>query len=278
MKLQRKLTNREWADVVALGPGVRNYRGKRTLFYNGERLWDEDDEEQWLIYDKEERQTWKVIIVLPGVEVIPDSTFEECDNVEIVIMADTVKRIERMAFFNCYSLVFIKLSRNLEYIGIAAFRCCQSLTSIYIPPLCREICNRAFWGCRKLIILSIPQTIELGDNVIANTKLIKSSHFSEDELQIDIIGNYEINEEVNAWIKNVNGNDEKYALHRACSSFNPMTDIIYGIVKRQGLKSFHKKNAIGITPLQYLEENPFGEIEQQKLMKRFILEMMGEAV
>ena len=274
MKLQRKLTNREWADVVALGPGVHNYRGKRTIFYNGEILFDEEDGELH-IYDKEERQTWKVIIILPGVEIIPDFTFHECDNVEIVIMADTVKRIEFCAFLHCYSLKFVKFSRNLEYIGFAAFRCCESLISIFIPPSCREIEDCAFHACHQLIIFHVPHTIELGEGVIAETALIRASPFEEYKFSF---GEYQNNEEVNAWIKNTNGDDEEYALHRACSSFNPMTDIIYGIVKRQGLESFHKKNEIGITPLQYLEENPFGDIEQQKLMKRYILEMMGEAV
>jgi hypothetical protein len=49
-------------------------------------------------------------------------------------------------------------------------------------------------------------------------------------------------------------------------------------VKRQGLKSFKRKNQIGITPLQYLEENPFSEdIKQSSVMRRYVLEMMGES-
>ena len=85
------------------------------------------------------------------------------------------------------------------------------------------------------------------------------------------------NEEINEWIKNIDNNDE-YTLHRACSSFNPSTDIIYKIVKRQGIVSFQKNNEIGITPLQHLKENPFADIDQKKLMKRCILEMMGEII
>ena len=70
MKLQRKLTNKEWAEIVALGPGIRNYQGKKTLFYNGEKLWEGNyDDGRRLIYDCEERKSWKAIIVLPGVEI-----------------------------------------------------------------------------------------------------------------------------------------------------------------------------------------------------------------
>ena len=80
-------------------------------------------------------------------------------------------------------------------------------------------------------------------------------------------------------IKNINGDDEQFALHRACSSYYPMTQVIYEIVKRQGLIAFKKKNLIGITPLEYLEANPFAEdIDQIDIMKRYVLEMMGEAV
>ena len=123
-----------------------------------------------------------------------------------------------------------------------------------------------------MIIFIVPDNTRIGENVIADTALLKASTFDPDEE-----GDYENTQEVNAWIKNIN-DDEEFALHRACSSYNPLTDIIYEIVKRQGLKSFATKNQIGVTPLQYLEGNPFADIDQQNLMKRYILEMMGETV
>lgn len=277
MKLQRKLTDAEWEEIVKEGPGVRMYKDKKTLFYNGEILYDEDIHE-YLVHDREERWSWEVVIILPGVEVIPRCTFILCWKVETVVMADTVKRIEYGSFKGCSRLEFVKLSRNLEYIGEWAFEDCKSLTSIFIPPSCTMIDRNAMEECKSLIIFHVPRHTQLGDCVIAGTKLLNSSHFGEDELQIDYFGNYQTNEQVNAWIKNINGGDEECALHRACSSFNPMTDIISQIVKKQGFKSFHKKNAIGISPFKYLEENPFADIDQQKLMKRYILEMMGETI
>ncbi|GFH47099.1 hypothetical protein CTEN210_03574 [Chaetoceros tenuissimus] len=275
MKLQRKLTNKEWKEIVKKGPGIRNYRGKRTLFYNGEILFDDDTIEP-LVYDYEERDTWQVVMVLPGVEVIPEWTFRCCRNVETVIMADTVKRIEYSGFDCCSSLEFVKLSRNLEYIGSGAFLFCESLTSIFIPPSCREIGERALESCTRLIIFYVPQTTMLGDNVIADTEsLIEASPFGEDVIDED--GRYQNNERVHAWVKNLNQSEE-YALHRACSSFNPITEVVYGIVKRQGLKSFKKENEIGVTPAQYLEENPFADIDQRTIVKRYVIEMMGETV
>ncbi|GFH50157.1 hypothetical protein CTEN210_06633 [Chaetoceros tenuissimus] len=258
------------------------YKGKRTLFYNGEILVDlmidEDDgrdDERYLIYDQNERQSWEVIIVLPGVEEIPSDTFFGCENVKTVIMADTVRRIEWRAFAGCERLVFVRLSLTLEFIASSAFQECYSLVSIFIPPSCEEIRDYAFGGCQKLIIFNVPHHTQLGENVIARTALLKVTSFKTNEW-----GEYfENTEEVNQWIKNIN-QGEDYELHRACSSFNPLVEAIYGIVKQRGLCSFQKKNQIGLTALDYLVANPYveKEIDQKLLMKRYVMEMMGEAV
>ncbi|GFH57874.1 hypothetical protein CTEN210_14350 [Chaetoceros tenuissimus] len=265
-----KLTR--WAEIVALGPGVRMHNGKKTLFWNGEKVRDEHTGE-FLIYNREERDSWEVIVVLVGVEVIPQDTFCGCENIEMVIMADTVKRIENIAFSFCKSLEFIRLSRNLEFIGVQAFLFCESLTSIFIPSSCTEIDEEAFGWCTKLIILSVPQHTQLDENVIARTALVEASHFETNHY-----GNYEDFNEVNQWIKNINGDTDEFALHRACSSYNPITEIIHGIIKRQGLKAFYNKNEIDVTPLQYLAANPYADISQSALMKRYVLDMMGEVV
>ena len=57
-------------------------------------------------------------------KVIPFYTFRDCENLETVIMSDTVRWIEWCAFFWCSSLKFVKLSRNLEYIGNGTFKNC----------------------------------------------------------------------------------------------------------------------------------------------------------
>ncbi|GFH44646.1 leucine-rich repeat domain-containing protein [Chaetoceros tenuissimus] len=269
-----RVQTEEWRRFT---PGVRMYKGKKTLFYNGEPLWEgrNVDGHPRRIYDWKERDSWEVIIVLPGVELIPNETFSSCENLKTVIMADSLKRIEEWVFNHCYCLEYVKLSNNLEYIGYGAFQSCSSLSSVFIPPSCREIDYGAFWNCKKLIIFVVPQHTQLGEDMIGCTALIEASLFELNEN-----GDYESenSDEVNEWIKNTNGNTDEYALHRACSSYNPFTEIIYQIVKRQGLEAFHKKNEIGITPFQYLDTNPFADISQSAIMKRYVLEMMGEAV
>lgn len=120
---------------------------QKTLFYNGEMLWQDNEEEQideYFIYNEEERESWQVIVNIPGVEIIPEGTFSCCGNVEKVVMADSVQRIEESAFDNCKNLTFVKLSRNLQYIGKDVFFQCISLSAIFIPPSCRLIDDGAF--------------------------------------------------------------------------------------------------------------------------------------
>ena len=93
-----RLSKEDWKEIVALGPGVREYKGMQTLFYDGGKLW-KGGKSRWedigpLIYTKRERRSWRAIIVLPGVKVIPDCTFFGCEAVEFVIMADTMRRIK----------------------------------------------------------------------------------------------------------------------------------------------------------------------------------------
>ncbi|GFH44632.1 hypothetical protein CTEN210_01106 [Chaetoceros tenuissimus] len=285
-----RVQTEEWRRFI---PGVRMYKGKKTLFYNGEKLYDVENNE-YLMYNQDERKTWEVIIVLPDVEVIPERTFRFCKNVEAVIMSDTVKRIEAAAFLFCKSLVIVRLSRNLECIGEFAFVACEPLTSIFIPPSCREIEDRAFEHCKNLIILKVPLQTQLGDSVIAKTALIEASPFPTgirnqinpdlegtmadrfDATLAELAGLYD-NNQVNEWLRNMH-RDEQFSLHRACSSYNPLGEIVFDIVKRQGLKAFQRPDNVGVTASQYLSANPFTEMQEKMIIKRYILDMMGEVI
>ncbi|GFH61855.1 hypothetical protein CTEN210_18331 [Chaetoceros tenuissimus] len=246
-----------------------------TLFYNGEILWEGYIYSgKPLVYDEEERHSWEVIIVLPGVEEIPHGTFNDCCNVETVIMSDTVRRIEHRAFQLCSSLMFVKLSTNLEYIGGWAFYFCDSLTSIFIPPSCGYIDNYAFKGCESLTMLGLPQHVQLNQGLFKGTALIKKS-----PIEVDEDGEYDEDDEdtVIQWIKSIN-NGEAYALHRASASYDPLSEIIHALVKRHGIKVMRMPNTIGITPSQYLEANTFVDISEKDIINRYILDMMGETV
>lgn len=254
------------------------YNNLKTLFYNGEKLWEGDDDyldeldngdeepAHPLIYDREERKSWQQIVVLPGVEEIPMFTFAYyCINVEKVVMYD-VRWIRCKAYYDCDRLRHIMFSRNLELIEPYAIGSCSSLFSIFLPESCREVKYWAFAYCPRLMIVTVPQHTEIDSSAAFEGTAL------EDQYGDDV-------HSTRNWVKNINTGEE-YSLHRACSSSTPSEDMIYQIMKEQGgPKAFTKRNTIEITPSQYLSENPFAEnIKEKSLIQRYILEMMGETV
>ena len=268
---------------------VANVEGLLTLFYDGSELSNKqlDDEledchmrngsydvdlnklsEPCRKYIKE-RRTWQQIIVLEGVTVIPRHTFKYCYNIKRVIVANTVVRIERCAFDFCRGLVYIKLSISLEYIGPYVFRACD-LSSIYLPPRCTVIEMGAFAYNSNLNIFSCSQEAQLSSFLFDSSKLIRDSPF-----ETSLGGYVRLNDQVNTWVKNLN-NEEEYRLHRICCTIEPSFDDIYAIIREQGILNFCRKNEIGITPSQYLKENPFAQITEKEITRRYIMRMMGE--
>ena len=71
-------------------------------------------------------------------------------------------------------------------------------------------------------------------------------------------------------------NDDKYSLHRACTSFQPLKEVILTIIKAKGIGMFQMKNEAGVTPSQYLKENPYADIDEMDIVQDYIATMMGE--
>lgn len=83
--------------------------------------------------------------------------------------------------------------------------------------------------------------------------------------------------EVHDWIKSINGQEE-YAIHRECASCEPSIVSIIQILKDRGIKTLYSENKIGVTPSKYLTENPFHEINEQKIINAYIFDLMGETL
>lgn len=78
----------------------------------------------------------------------------------------------------------------------------------------------------------------------------------------------ELRNEFIAWDKSINDDDE-YGLHRlVCSSMDPSKDEIYQLNCEHTMV---QKNSIVITPLEYLAANTYANVDEKKLMKRFVL-------
>ncbi|GFH44055.1 hypothetical protein CTEN210_00529 [Chaetoceros tenuissimus] len=284
---------------------VATVDGLVTLFYDGTKeLFDEDLQDEWddelLEYDAElhqyrckniahweswdlsneckqyfrERLSWEQIIVEEGVTVIPISTFSYCCNIKKVILANTVIKIEAATFYNCSSLVYVKWSMSLEFIGPKAFFNCN-LSSVFLPPSCRKIDgDDTFARNENLKILNVPNDTKIDTFhdiyiMIHRTELLERSPFECTTISESSLSEYKF---VNTWIKTLN-NDEKFVLHKVCCSYQPTIQDIHTLILDKGFKAFQEKNNVGITPSEYLAENPYASIKEMDIIQYFIQEM-----
>lgn len=244
----------------------------RTTNMTAEEMFDELSDECQQYF--RERHSWEQVMIEEGVTNIPGRVFLECRNIKRVIMADTVISIGSCAFKLCRKLVFFKPSINLKYIGRRAFLNCN-LSSVFIPPSCQEVGPEAFAYNRDLTIFSVSEHTELHWNFLHSTNLMKKSRFGaittgeynlpynyDDALHANLHG------EIQEWIRNCN-DDEHYSLHRACSAVYPLKEDFYRIIDEKGLKAFKTKNALGITPSQYLRENPFTDFSEIDILRLY---------
>ncbi|GFH46394.1 hypothetical protein CTEN210_02868 [Chaetoceros tenuissimus] len=225
--------------------------------------WDEDERPLVKKLEKylDKRQSWEQVIVLDGVEKIPSDTFTGCFNIQRVIFPDSLVCIESHAFSGCNSLTHVKFPMNLEYIEEHAFDACD-LASVFIPESCRWIGSNAFQRNDNLSIFHVPQTIRLHAEVIKGSKLMKYAPY------------FRQTEQTNNWIKNIN-NDDKHSLHRLCSSFQPTKEEIFAIIQEQGIGAFKAKNNVGVTPSEYLKENPYAELTEIEISRHYFLNKLS---
>ena len=181
-------------------------------------------------------------------------------------------RIERFAFCRCESLVYIKWSVNLEFIGYRSFDQCN-FSSVFLPPRCRLVQGWAFACNDNLNIFNVPQDTEFQGFPFILAKFLEKCPFRDRPT----LAYSDHCEEIQTWMKNIN-NHEDYALHRACSSYQPLKEVLMPIIEEKGLRTFKTENSIGITPSQYLKENPYTDVTEQDIIKSYLMKMTGEVV
>lgn len=90
-------------------------------------------------------------VVLPdSIEVVEGIAFENCTSLQSITLPDNVQRIDYGAFAGCKSLKQVNLSANLKYIGGNAFYDCCRLTTVTLPSALENIDDDAFLGCVRL--------------------------------------------------------------------------------------------------------------------------------
>ena len=88
--------------------------------------------------------------VLDGTQILGDRVFNECINLQEVIIPGTVSTIPYAAFENCITLTSVVLHPGVATIDRYAFNNCRNLTTVSIPLSVTSIKRYAFSGCGSL--------------------------------------------------------------------------------------------------------------------------------
>ena len=130
----------------------------------------ESYKDAWNIPWKDYLSLIKTVKIEEGVTNIGNYSFENCGNLEKLIVADSVTIIGDYAFNKCKNLTQVTLSNSLTEIGRSAFKGCTSLTSIAIPNSVTNIVTGAFSGCSSLVDINMSENLtHIGQSIISAT-------------------------------------------------------------------------------------------------------------
>ena len=111
----------------------------------------------------------KSIVVPPYAEL--DSTFNECKNIESVILSEGLETIGPYTFYSCSNLKSVKLPNSLKNIDNSAFAFCSKLISINLPENISYIGPRAF-DCTPIESANLSKNlIDIEEKAFSGTKL-----------------------------------------------------------------------------------------------------------
>ena len=85
--------------------------------------------------------------------------FDECGNLQDIVLPEGVTSIGYGAFWGCSSLTSIAIPEGVTSIGDYAFDGCSSLTSIAIPEGVTSIGESTFGDCSSLTSIAIPESV-----------------------------------------------------------------------------------------------------------------------
>ena len=133
-----------------------------------------------------------VLCVEKGIEVILSESFAGRQDIEKIVLSDTVKDIGAVAFGECTNLreVVFESENNIERIGDGTFILCEKLNEFNFGSKLERIGEMAFWGS-GLKKADIPESVKVIEDTAfwACNNLIEFNVFNKDcIIGKDVIG------------------------------------------------------------------------------------------
>ena len=108
-------------------------------------------------------------------KMIPYRTFENCVNLESVVLTDELTAIGQYAFLGCKGLTQLEIPASVTKLDEGVFADCTALKQITIPEGIGRLSDDLFSGCTALESVSIPQSVTaLGGRVFLNCTSLKT--------------------------------------------------------------------------------------------------------
>ena len=95
-----------------------------------------------------------------GIEEMGNGVFENCENLEKVVLPDSLSKMGSASFKNCPKLTDVTLSRRLEEVPSETFQSDNALKEIKIPYSVKKIGNNVFDKCISLKDIYVGDKIE----------------------------------------------------------------------------------------------------------------------
>lgn len=149
--------------------------------------------EGYLFKDSASRELFEKITIL-GETSIPDSMFQYCSGLEVIILNEGITSIGNGAFDGCGKLKEINLPSSLKTIGNFAFRDCSSLfPNITFGENIESIGEYAFQGCDNLYEVRNLSSIDIKSEINSMSPLNVVNYIEGDVVPFNTIykeGNY----------------------------------------------------------------------------------------
>ena len=129
------------------------------------------------------------VILADSVTNIGEKTFSECYNLRTINIPANITKLNQQTFYYCKKLENIVIPEGLTEIGVGAFHSCINLQNINIPNSVKVIGDYAFYACTSLQDIDIPNGLTtIGNYVFKGCIIEKVTEIGSNEIELpDIV-------------------------------------------------------------------------------------------